>query len=267
MTNTGGTPAGWYHAPGDPEGTQRYWDGAQWIGDPQATPQQAAAPDPGAADDATVAYTPPPAQPQTPQQDAPPAYGGTPGDATPPNYSAPQAAAPSYQQAAPAGGFQAGGVPAGGAPGGFAAAGGGGVPGAPAEFGQRAIAYLIDLAPVVGWYLVVIILSAISDVLGLIVLLLGGIAVFAYVIWNLYIVQGKTGQTIGKQKQGIKLISDENGEPVGALMAFVRYLVAGAFVLLCCVGQIVNLLAPLWNTDKKTYSDQILKMSVIQVPK
>lgn len=42
MTNTGGTPAGWYHAPGDPDGTQRYWDGAQWIGEPQAVAQQAA---------------------------------------------------------------------------------------------------------------------------------------------------------------------------------------------------------------------------------
>ena len=270
MTNTGGTPAGWYHAPGDPEGTQRYWDGAQWIGDPQATPQQAAAPDPGAADDATVAYTPPPAQPATPQQDAPPAFGGTPGDA-PPNYSAPQAAAPSYQQAAPAGGgFQAGGVPAGGAPGapaGYQDFGAAGVSGPPAEFGQRAIAYLIDLAPIVGWYILVIIAGVIADVLGLLALLFGGIAIFAYVIWNFYIVQGKTGQTIGKQKQGIKLISDQTNEPVGALMTFVRYLVAGAFGLLCGIGQLINLLAPLWNANKKTYSDQILNMSVIQVPK
>lgn len=29
-------PAGWYYAEGDPAGTQRYWDGAQWIGSPQA---------------------------------------------------------------------------------------------------------------------------------------------------------------------------------------------------------------------------------------
>ncbi len=44
MTNTGGTPAGWYHAPGDPEGTQRYWDGAQWIGDPQVVPVRESTP-------------------------------------------------------------------------------------------------------------------------------------------------------------------------------------------------------------------------------
>jgi uncharacterized RDD family membrane protein YckC len=35
-------PPGWYHASGDPFGTQRYWDGRQWIGGPQP-----AAPVPG----------------------------------------------------------------------------------------------------------------------------------------------------------------------------------------------------------------------------
>ncbi len=28
-------PAGWYYAQGDPPGTQRYWDGTQWLGGPQ----------------------------------------------------------------------------------------------------------------------------------------------------------------------------------------------------------------------------------------
>lgn len=30
------TPAGWYHAAGDPVGTQRYWDGTAWQGQPMA---------------------------------------------------------------------------------------------------------------------------------------------------------------------------------------------------------------------------------------
>ncbi len=29
-------PPGWYYAQGDPVGTQRYWDGTQWVGGPQA---------------------------------------------------------------------------------------------------------------------------------------------------------------------------------------------------------------------------------------
>jgi len=37
VTDSGGSqPPGWYHAEGDPAGTQRYWDGAQWVGGPQA---------------------------------------------------------------------------------------------------------------------------------------------------------------------------------------------------------------------------------------
>ena len=32
--STGPEP-GWYHADGDPPGTQRYWDGMTWQGDPQ----------------------------------------------------------------------------------------------------------------------------------------------------------------------------------------------------------------------------------------
>jgi len=127
------------------------------------------------------------------------------------------------------------------------------------------VAYLIDIAPVIGLYVLIAIAGAISDALGLIVGLVGYIAVIGYSIWNFYIVQGKTGQTIGKKQQGIKLIKDDTGQPVGGLMAFVRYLVSGAFYLLCCIGGIVNLLAPLWNKDKKTYSDQILSMSVVEV--
>lgn len=38
--------AGWYHAEGDPPGTQRYWDGSAWQGGPQPT-QQAATGMPG----------------------------------------------------------------------------------------------------------------------------------------------------------------------------------------------------------------------------
>ena len=58
------TPAGWYHATGDPVGSTRYWNGTQWQGDPvlnppaadalaAITPQHRAARPPGADDPAT----------------------------------------------------------------------------------------------------------------------------------------------------------------------------------------------------------------------
>ena len=79
MTNTGGTPAGWYHAPGDPDGTQRYWDGAQWVGEPQQTQQQPEQPQPS---------SPPPAYQPPAQGQTPPAYGAPAGGAgaPPPGY-------------------------------------------------------------------------------------------------------------------------------------------------------------------------------------
>jgi uncharacterized RDD family membrane protein YckC len=36
---SGGPPPGWYYAPGDPMGTQRWWDGTQWVGGPVLLPQ------------------------------------------------------------------------------------------------------------------------------------------------------------------------------------------------------------------------------------
>lgn len=28
------TPSGWYHGEGDPPGTQRFWNGTEWVGEP-----------------------------------------------------------------------------------------------------------------------------------------------------------------------------------------------------------------------------------------
>ncbi len=42
---------GWYHGKGDPEGTVRYWDGEQWVGDPVMAPE---APPPPAFESARV---------------------------------------------------------------------------------------------------------------------------------------------------------------------------------------------------------------------
>ncbi|MFV0526078.1 MAG: RDD family protein [Acidimicrobiales bacterium] len=35
MSQGSSQPPGWYPAQGDPPGTHRYWDGAQWVGGPQ----------------------------------------------------------------------------------------------------------------------------------------------------------------------------------------------------------------------------------------
>jgi uncharacterized RDD family membrane protein YckC len=249
MTNADGTPAGWYHAPGDAEGTNRYWDGSQWIGEPQAVQQQSAAA-PGFDSDATVQYNPP-------QSSAPPSY-EAPGAQPPPSYAAPDAGFGAGTQtgggfgaAAPAG-YQAFGAPSG-------------ATGTPAEWVQRLIAYLIDVAPIIAAYIVFFVAAAISDVLGLLMLLVLFVGGIGYWVWNLLIKQGSTGQTIGKEKQGIKLVSDATGQPIGAGMVFVRYLVGGLLSTFTCgIGGVLDFLWPLWDPEKKRLTDKILKFSVVK---
>ena len=133
---------------------------------------------------------------------------------------------------------------------------------APAQYGQRVVAYLIDVVLVIPILIVGGILLAVSDVLGLIVMVLG---VVAYMIYNLYYLQGTTGQTIGKKKQGIKLVGDSTGQPVGSGMAFVRYFLAGLVSNLTCgVYGVLDFLWPLWDQDKKRLTDKILKFAVVQ---
>lgn len=250
MTNTGGTPAGWYHAPGDPAGTHRYWDGGQWIGEPQPVPQPQTPPPAASppADDMTEQY-----QPQDSSSSSafdPPREGQS--VAGPPGGSGTGGAPPTY--AAP-------GVPADAAP-----AGG---PGANAEWGTRAIALLIDwaigVAISVAAGLLTVIGFAIADVLGILFAIVWAGAALAYAIWNFCIRQGETGQTIGKEKQGIKLIKDDTRQPVGVGMAFVRYLIFLVLGSVCGVYTVLDYLWPLWDEDQKRITDKIVTMSVVDV--
>ena len=181
---------GWYYAQGDPPGTQRYWDGTQWVGDLQYVDQAG-----GAVDSAA---------------------GGT-----------------------------------------------------PAEWVERFVAVIIDIAILIGIVLVLGILAAVlgsvSDTLGGILLAVTALVYFGFVIWNSIFRQGKTGQTLGKSSRNIKLVSDATGQPVGALMAFVRMIVAWALSTFTFgIGGLLDLLWPLWDAEKKRLTDKILKFSVIK---
>jgi uncharacterized RDD family membrane protein YckC len=138
-----------------------------------------------------------------------------------------------------------------------------------AEYGQRVIAYLIDVAIIVVAVIAVIIVSviigAVVKALGLVIGILGYIAVILYGLWNLTYLQGTTGQSIGKRLQGIKLIKEETLQPVGFGLALGRYFLAQAISgVTCGVYGILDLLWPLWDTKKQRLTDKILKMAVVQ---
>jgi uncharacterized RDD family membrane protein YckC len=83
-----------------------------------------------------------------------------------------------------------------------------------------------------------------------------GVVVSGYNRWYL---QGKTGQTWGKKALGLRLVSEQTGQPIGAGMAFVRDLAHIVDGVICYVG----FLFPLWDAKKQTLADKFLNTVVV----
>lgn len=129
-----------------------------------------------------------------------------------------------------------------------------------ADWITRVGAYLIDFAPIIGAAIVVAILAAIVGSAGFAIFLYFLLAVgsIGYSVWNRWI-QGGQGQTIGKRMLNIKLVSEDTGQPIGTLNAFVRdicHFVDGA---ICDIGY----LFPLWDAKRQTLADKIMRTVVI----
>lgn len=131
-----------------------------------------------------------------------------------------------------------------------------------AHWGKRVGGYLVDAAVLIPAYILVAIGTGIGDAAGALIMLVGWVGVLALAIWNMIIKQGATGQSIGKGVLGIKLISEETSQPIGAGMTFVRMLVHIVDSLACYIGW----LWPLWDAKRQTFADKILKTVVIDVP-
>ncbi|HEX8857563.1 MAG TPA: RDD family protein [Actinomycetes bacterium] len=79
-------------------------------------------------------------------------------------------------------------------------------------------------------------------------------------IYNRCILAGRTGQSLGKQALGLKLLRMDNGHPIGGLMAagrdLLHFLIDG---LLCDLGY----LWPIWDNRRQTFADKIVSTVVI----
>lgn len=90
---------------------------------------------------------------------------------------------------------------------------------------------------------------------------------FGVLLWrsisNLYLTQGRTGQSYGKRKTGLHLVREMDGRPPGGLICFVRYLLGGL------INQIVllDVLWPLWDPKRQTLSDKLLGLIVVVEPR
>ncbi len=126
-----------------------------------------------------------------------------------------------------------------------------------ANWGQRAGAYLIDIAPVI----VLEIIGAIFLRTSFIIYLLFILAALAWTIYNRWITMGRTGQSLGKRALNQKLISEASGQPIGPGLCFVRDIAHIVDSIICYIGW----LFPLWDAKRQTLADKIMSTVVVDV--
>ena len=154
-----------------------------------------------------------------------------------------------------------------------------------AGFGGRALALIIDsllmligfIPMVIGAVLLVVAApdtdafgssidgtgSGGTAALGGILIVLGILLAIGIQVWNRIFRMGRTGQSVGKQVMGLKLVHEQTGQPIGALQAFLRELLSGL------INQIFYLsyLWMLWDDNSQTLHDKVVHSTVIQLPK
>ena len=92
---------------------------------------------------------------------------------------------------------------------------------------------------------------------GYLVLMLLSLVGFGFNLWNRTFRQGRTGQSIGKQLVGLRLLDERTMAPMGAGMSFVRELahtLDGFFY--------VGYLWPLWDDKRQTFADKVCRTVV-----
>ncbi|MAF96375.1 MAG: hypothetical protein CMM60_11565 [Rhodospirillaceae bacterium] len=140
----------------------------------------------------------------------------------------------------------------------------------PANYGKRALAYIIDVLfilvpPVVGVILALVLLfsSKTRGVGFLLVVVSGGWFLLAG-LWNDVVRQGTTGSTWGKNRQSLALVNASTGKTVGIGLALVRILAFWLFnTLTGGIFLIVDLLAPAFTKRNQRLVDMLLSTLVV----
>jgi len=193
-----------------------------------------------------------PNEPSDPSEDLP-RYTG-PAEGEPPAYGQPPYGQPPYgQPQQPYGQPPYGQPPAG--PAGYGQAPYGGPPAAGrplANWGQRAIGGLIDY----------VIVGVIADVFRVVNTALYVLLTLVALGWTIYnkIIEGQTGQSIGKRVAHTRLLRESDGQVVGPGLAIGRWLLHILDSLACLLGW----LWPLWDSKRQTFADKLVSTVVIK---
>ncbi len=92
---------------------------------------------------------------------------------------------------------------------------------------------------------------------------IGWIGFAAVKIYNRWYLQGRTGQSWGKRVLHLKLVRMADKQPIGVGAAFVRGLAHILDILTVGIGYLL----PLWNAQRQTLADRIMKTVVISQEK
>lgn len=121
-----------------------------------------------------------------------------------------------------------------------------------ADWPLRAQGALVDF---IGPFLAAAVVSAISDILGL----LAYLGALGWALYNAYL-GGETGQSTGRKWAGTRLVREADGQVIGGGMGIARYFVHIVDSLACYIGW----LWPLWDAKRQTFADKILNTVVIR---
>ncbi|MEU2621213.1 RDD family protein [Streptomyces sp. NPDC007157] len=123
-----------------------------------------------------------------------------------------------------------------------------------ANWGQRFLGTLVDGLVFLVPYILVIVGKDTPALAAI-----GGLALLGLAIWQL-IMEGRTGQTVGKKALGIRLVKEATGQPIGVGMAFVRRIAHVLDSLACYLGW----LWPAWDAKRQTFADKVCGTIVIR---
>ena len=131
-----------------------------------------------------------------------------------------------------------------------------------AHWGQRVGSYLIDaLIPTAGFGVIAGVFAAIGNQSVLAIgLTVGYLALIGFALWNNGYRQGTTGQSIGKQVLGTKLVRARDGQPVGFGLAVGRQFLH----ILDALPLYIGYLWPLWDERRQTFADKVVDTVVVE---
>lgn len=136
-----------------------------------------------------------------------------------------------------------------------------------ATYGRRALGWLIDLlifVPVLGFVgfaddgseLTTTTAETISGfVLG---------ATYLLHLANVLVLQGITGQSVGKMLAGTQIVHQRDGTKVGFGLMLARLLIVGVLsAFTCSLYIIIDWISPAWDRNNERITDKMLKLTVV----